>query len=82
MICSFCAFNVVVWFVCALVCDSVWCVCVRLCAVVCVVCAVCFLRVSMCVCVCLGCLVCWCRGCFWLRLRVLFNVFVCDVCGK
>ena len=45
-----CMFNVVVWFVCALVCDGVWRVCVRLCVFLCVVCAVCFVMFeSVCV---------------------------------
>ena len=35
-------FNVIVWFVCALVCDGVWCVCAYVCAFLCGVCAVCF----------------------------------------
>ena len=28
-----CVFNVIVWYVCALVCDGVWCVCVRVCVI-------------------------------------------------
>ena len=41
MRCCFCVFSVTVWFVCALVCDGVWCVCV--CVFYCIVCAMCFL---------------------------------------
>ena len=34
--CCFCVFNVVVWFVCDLVCDGVWCECVCVCIFSCV----------------------------------------------
>ena len=43
MRCCFCVVSVIVWFVCALVCDGVWCVCVRVRVFLCVVCAACFL---------------------------------------
>ena len=31
-------FNVIVWFVCALVCDGVWCVCAFVCFLLCCSC--------------------------------------------
>ena len=52
-----CELNVIVWFVCAFMCDGVWCVGVRLCVLLYVVCAICFVAFEY-VCVfCLGCIV-------------------------
>ena len=33
-----CVIDVLVWFVCALVCDGVWCVCAFVCFLVCCLC--------------------------------------------
>ena len=76
-----CEFDVIVWYVCALVCDGVWCVCAFVCFLVCCVCGLfCCVRKDLCVlfgmfCVMMyGLLLCLC-------LCDSFNVFACGVCG-
>ena len=65
-------------FVCDLVCDGEWCVCVVFCVFVCDVKHVCCVSALLCDVVCRGfvCVVCVCCCCCLL----VFHVFVCSVC--
>ena len=67
-----CVFNVLVWIVCALVCDGVWCVCV--CVFSCVLFLL-FFKIFL-----GGYYVMMYGYLLLLCLCVSFNVFVCGVC--
>ena len=69
-------FDAVVWSACALVCDGVWCLCVRLCVFLCAVCAVCFVVFEY------DCVFVWNVLCddVWFVIVVVFVCFVQCVC--
>ena len=62
-----CGFNVIAWFICALVCDGVWCVCAFVCVLVCRLCGlICCVRICLCVLL----------GVYCVMMYGLFFVFV------